>query len=901
MAGIPVRGLNTPYDGFPTGLLKDLGLLLDKEDELAGRDWRVLVKVLNLPNSEVEIVRKQQYKTKSTLQLWSVAEPMANGRLLVSALLEMRHNKAACIVQYYLGEQYDEGSRPARELMDELDRMAHYGEIQSLKDCLQKFGKERGETSVEDMFASWLYTPLHSAARYGHLPAVVLLIESGFNPQRENSSEETAEVIATKNNHPHVADYLQGLNGTDIPWAEVNPSRSRVDRLVARREMQELEGVLESGANPNEVVRQDWNPLHTAAARGDMKAVKILLKYNAHITARDADGFTPEDWANRNHHEEVAALLREKRIDLERREAPDQDLLNMTITISSEHPEDDPVEFPIVCLDLKESLKEISVMMNRRVNQLVSKANPAVVILNMNQLKEIREVIAMTGDDQRSPTPPSYAQPKSMNLLEEGPVHGPEFPAVLVHSIDNYWDIPFSFRFKPYEDWALILRQVSQALGREIVNLYTWDKLSRITTGRILAGKGRIVAATKGTNMPAKRQLLDPQFIGSETVKEVTAAGGSIFVRDHAIIVTIPEKAVADGDKVTVRVCVSLPCFRFDMDHDEWMSLLPAGHPVHIDTTPRGYEFQRPVRVRIAHCGDIEANRDDASIAVLTSSIQDEHGSIHKFHRLPQDTLDTATGYVWMNVRQLSAWFWPFVNSGVAYRLCTVAIYSHSDREIVDRNESKFKIFLMPGINFYLTESGAFIDNDFAYRGAMNFTFPYGRELDVGVSHQHENWMVNPESQRMAFKRFWDMLFEYNRDRNPFRCITYTLTWTGNPDEMNSSCLLLKFDFNHSDDKNGYFLECCANLSGQRMTGPFSPQCKEEISQTIDACHDAERGCRGLAKILRVDLQDEPPVTALSVLDAFEQRKGGRQELRLALNHLHQEEAVAVLDKVYGE
>ena len=34
------------------------------------------------------------------------------------------------------------------------------------------------------MFAHFAYTPLHSAALFGHLPAVQLLVESGFDVRR---------------------------------------------------------------------------------------------------------------------------------------------------------------------------------------------------------------------------------------------------------------------------------------------------------------------------------------------------------------------------------------------------------------------------------------------------------------------------------------------------------------------------------------------------------------------------------------------------------------------------------------------------------------------------------------------------------------------------------------------
>eukprot|EP00118_Oscarella_pearsei_P028458 m.2199 g.2199 ORF g.2199 m.2199 type:complete len:908 (+) comp8435_c0_seq1:143-2866(+) len=904
--GNPGRGLSTSVDQFPQGLLDDLGLYLDKEDELAGRDWRVLVKVLNLDDEDVEIVRKKECKTETALKLWSLVDPDANGRLLVAALREMRHNKAARIVEYHLGDRYDTRSGPVLEQMEELDRLARFGDVKMLSESLELFKQERKSKSVEEMFANWLYTPLHSAARYGHLPAVVLLVESGFNVQRENSSGETASVIAERNSQQHVADYLEGtekeVRACDVPsLAKIKPRRSPIDRLVADSELTELEKVLKTGVNPNEKGLDDWNPLHTAAAKGDLRAVEILVNYNADITARDGEGFTPEDWAKRNRLHEVAAFLKKKRIELEKEDAADQDLINMTITITSQNPEDDPVEFPIVSLNLEETLKEISITLSTEITQLVSQADPAVIIKKMDQLKDIREVIAMTSTDKRPETSPTH---RPLNVTEES-VAGARQPDVLVHHIDYYWDPPVLFRFKPYEDWSVILSQVSKALGKEIVNLYTWDKLSKITTGRILAQKARVVAVTKGTNMPAKRQMLPPRYIGSTTEKEVTEAGAFIFARDHAIAVEIPVQAVTAGDKVTVTVRASLPGLLFDMGPDEWKSLLPAGHPVQIETSPPGYEFQKPVRVRIAHCGDVEENRDGPSVVVLTSLIQRGPGAVQTFQRLSQEMIESVSlGYVWMNARRLSAWFWPFVKSDVACRLCTIAVYSHSDRQILETNESEFKMLLIPGINFYRVEFEAFMkknNDESAHRGAMNIAIPYGREVDVGVTHQHDNWMINPERQIVSFSSIWGCLFKYSENNCPFSAISFQLRYAGSAQEKKSSPLSLNFEVNRADGRNEFFLESCVNFSDHCMASSMPLQCKEEISQVVEACLDAERGTLGLARNLGIKLPPKTLGSAKCVLEAFDKRKGARHELRLALTHLDQGEAVAILDKVHVE
>ena len=63
--------------------------------------------------------------------------------------------------------------------------------------------------------------------------------------------------------------------------------------------------------------QSDYTPLHFAASKGYLNCAKVLLKYHADITAKDALGNTSTDLAKRNAKTAVAKLLMSEGIKLQ--------------------------------------------------------------------------------------------------------------------------------------------------------------------------------------------------------------------------------------------------------------------------------------------------------------------------------------------------------------------------------------------------------------------------------------------------------------------------------------------------------------------------------------------------------------------------------------------------------
>ena len=119
------------------------------------------------------------------------------------------------------------------------------------------------------------FTPLMKAASAGNLAAVDLLLESGAQVDAADKGGYTALLLAASNDH-----------------------RAVVERLLA------------AGADVNHQEQtQGWSALIWTANLGYADVVETLLAHGADPALRDMEGQNALDWARRNGHERIAALL----------------------------------------------------------------------------------------------------------------------------------------------------------------------------------------------------------------------------------------------------------------------------------------------------------------------------------------------------------------------------------------------------------------------------------------------------------------------------------------------------------------------------------------------------------------------------------------------------------------
>ncbi len=173
-------------------------------------------------------------------------------------------------------------------------------------------------------------TPLHRAAAGGHATVVRRLVNAGAQINAQDQLGCTPLDLATINNHRETAATLIQL-GAIIGILEPNKARhnesnqpfrdrARVNAGAGCRKTplhlavqsgkdDDVDELIEEGANVGVIDENGQTPLHMAAIVGNEEVVRDLIDAGALINAQDHLGCTPLDLATINHNVPIAATL----------------------------------------------------------------------------------------------------------------------------------------------------------------------------------------------------------------------------------------------------------------------------------------------------------------------------------------------------------------------------------------------------------------------------------------------------------------------------------------------------------------------------------------------------------------------------------------------------------------
>ncbi|RYP13074.1 hypothetical protein DL767_010947 [Monosporascus sp. MG133] len=191
------------------------------------------------------------------------------------------------------------------------------------------------------------YTPLITAARYGHGAIIERLLKKDPNISQKANDGCTALMIAARYGHEAIFEHLlkkdpninqQDNDGwTALIYATRYGHEAIVERLlkkdpnisqknndgytalmIAARYGHEaiVEHLLEKDANINEQDKDGWTALIYAARFGHETIVEHLLKKDANINQQDNDGWTPLKCAAWHGHESIIEHLLEKNANI---------------------------------------------------------------------------------------------------------------------------------------------------------------------------------------------------------------------------------------------------------------------------------------------------------------------------------------------------------------------------------------------------------------------------------------------------------------------------------------------------------------------------------------------------------------------------------------------------------
>lgn len=134
--------------------------------------------------------------------------------------------------------------------------------------------------SYEDFFA---------AIKRDDAPAVVRLLQQGFDPNARDPAGQHGLYLALREPSLKTARALIEWPGTDV---DARNSRDESPLMMAalRGHTDLVVRLVERGADVN---KTGWTPLHYAATRGDLVAMQVLLDHHAYIDAESPNGSTP--------------------------------------------------------------------------------------------------------------------------------------------------------------------------------------------------------------------------------------------------------------------------------------------------------------------------------------------------------------------------------------------------------------------------------------------------------------------------------------------------------------------------------------------------------------------------------------------------------------------------------
>jgi ankyrin repeat protein len=149
-------------------------------------------------------------------------------------------------------------------------------------------------------------TSLHIESERGNRNGVLRLLEQGYDIDLGDDTERTALHYAVLNGHHGVVDTLL-KHGADV---NIEDENGNIPLLLVRKNFEEvLPLLIHAGIDINSKNYEKQTLLHIAAAKRDVKFVRMLLLHGADKNLQDMGGLTPLHSAEKAKNSAVVELL----------------------------------------------------------------------------------------------------------------------------------------------------------------------------------------------------------------------------------------------------------------------------------------------------------------------------------------------------------------------------------------------------------------------------------------------------------------------------------------------------------------------------------------------------------------------------------------------------------------
>ena len=207
-----------------------------------------------------------------------------------------------------IGLLYEERARLIKNYKNDgsisLRSAAEYGHLETVRLLLEK-GVDPNSVNTALMFA----------AKNGHLEIVLLLLEKKAEPNWVDRKGYTTLMYAAKNGHLEIVRLLFGKGANPKLITRIGFTALMFAAKNGHPEIVQL--LLETGADPNSVNKESHTALILAIQKGHFEVAKLLLEKGAKPDLIDEDGNTALRWAVLNGHLEIVRLLLEKGAQLD--------------------------------------------------------------------------------------------------------------------------------------------------------------------------------------------------------------------------------------------------------------------------------------------------------------------------------------------------------------------------------------------------------------------------------------------------------------------------------------------------------------------------------------------------------------------------------------------------------
>lgn len=162
-----------------------------------------------------------------------------------------------------------------------------YAAEEGLEPVVEQLLKE-ADTDINEKCITWM-NPLQSAARFGHIGTVKLLLNAGAEVDDHGRNGDSALLLACEGSDTAVVEILLKA-GAAPNYVSKQRRRHALSLAAGREDDVTVRLLIDHHAEINRLDRYQRTALHEAALSLKLENIRVLLAYNANKTLQDADG-----------------------------------------------------------------------------------------------------------------------------------------------------------------------------------------------------------------------------------------------------------------------------------------------------------------------------------------------------------------------------------------------------------------------------------------------------------------------------------------------------------------------------------------------------------------------------------------------------------------------------------